>query len=264
MKIECPHCHAQLRGKPELAGKRVACPKCGEQVTIPAAADERQAEASHAAAADLWEVRTEDGTVYGPVDKVELDQWVQEDRLDEHCELRHGSEQSWQPIWATYEQFAPTPQIQTAPVVEEQPARQPVVAEPKAAAKKETAAVAPTARASDIVIPMQSTRYPMMLLASKIYKILGWIVLVIGTFSLATYLVVSLFSLIPAFQLGWLAGLTALAVGLFTVTVACLYLAIMVISCWFISEAIGWMLDLQENSSRTNTLLAQLIQRMTK
>jgi hypothetical protein len=263
MKIECPHCHAQLRGKPELAGKRVACPKCGEQVTIPAA-EEKPAEAPQAATADLWEVRTEDGTIYGPVDKVELDQWVQEDRLDEHCELRHGSDQNWQPIWTSYEQFAPTPQIQTAPVVEEQPARQQVVAEPKAAVKKEVAAVAQPAQASDIVVPMQSTRYPMMLLASKIYKILGWIVLVIGTLSLATYLVITLVSLIPAFQMGWLAGLTALAVGLFTVTIACLYLAIMVISCWFISEAIGWMLDLQENSSKTNTLLTQLIHRMTK
>ncbi len=90
MKIECPHCSAQLRGKPELAGKRVSCPKCGQQVTIPDTAKESAAVAS-VAKSELWEVRTEDGTVYGPVEKTELDQWVAEDRLDEHCELRKGA-----------------------------------------------------------------------------------------------------------------------------------------------------------------------------
>jgi hypothetical protein len=262
MKIECPHCSAQLRGKPELAGKRVSCPKCGEQVTIPAASKETPAEAAAIATSELWEVRTEDGTIYGPVEKVELDQWVAEDRLDEHCQLRQANSQSWTPIWKTYDRFAPTPEIETAPAFQ---AEQPVQKQP--VAKKEVAAVSSSqvVEQTHVVVPTQTTRYPMMLLASKIYKIMGWIVLVVGSLGVLVYFVITMLTVIGAFATaGALTGLLALATGLFTVTVASLYLAIMVISCWFVSEAIGWMMDLQENSSKSNFLLSQIAQRLSK
>jgi hypothetical protein len=261
MKIECPHCSAQLRGKPELAGKRVSCPKCGEQVTIPAASKETPAEAAATTASELWEVRTEDGTIYGPVEKVELDQWIAEDRLDEHCELRQGDSQSWTPIWKTYDRFAPTPQIETAPAFQ---AEEPVQKQPLA--KKEVAAVSSSqvVEQTNVIVPTQTTRYPMMLLASKIYKIMGWIVLVLGSLGVLVYFVMTMISLIPAFQTSVLIGLLALATGLFIVTVASLYVAIMVISCWFVSEAIGWMMDLQENSSKSTFLLSQIAQRLSK
>ena len=266
MKIECPHCNAQLRGKPELAGKRVSCPKCGEQVTIPAATKETPEDTAAPASSELWEVRTDDGTIYGPVEKSELDQWVHEDRLDEHCELRQGS-QTWQPIGNTYEQFASTPQIETTPVVHEQPVQKQVVAKKDALAKEEVAEAGnlQAAQGTDVAVrPGQTTRYPMMLLASKIYKILGWIVMSVGGLGLLIYLGVSVVSAILAFQVNVWSGFAALGLALATVTVIAFYMAIMVISCWFISEAIGWMLDLQENSNKTNQLLVQLIERLSK
>lgn len=38
--IRCPGCQSTLRVRPELAGKRVKCPKCGKPVQVPAEEEE--------------------------------------------------------------------------------------------------------------------------------------------------------------------------------------------------------------------------------
>jgi len=38
--IRCPGCQSSLRVRPELAGKRVKCPKCGKPVQVPAEEEE--------------------------------------------------------------------------------------------------------------------------------------------------------------------------------------------------------------------------------
>ncbi len=105
----------------------------------------------------------------------------------------------------------------------------------------------------------------MMLLASTIYRILGWIVLIVGSIAALVYFVVSIVAMIGAFAMGGVVqGFFAVATGLFVVAACAFYVAIMVITCWFVSEAIRWMLDLQENTSKSNFLLAQLVKRMSK
>jgi DNA-directed RNA polymerase subunit M/transcription elongation factor TFIIS len=42
--IRCPGCHSTLRVRPELAGKRVKCPKCGKPVQVPAEEEEELVE----------------------------------------------------------------------------------------------------------------------------------------------------------------------------------------------------------------------------
>jgi hypothetical protein len=38
--IRCPGCNSTLRARPELAGKKVRCPKCGKPVQVPAEEEE--------------------------------------------------------------------------------------------------------------------------------------------------------------------------------------------------------------------------------
>jgi DNA-directed RNA polymerase subunit M/transcription elongation factor TFIIS len=48
--ILCPGCKTKLRVRPELAGKRVKCPKCGKSVLVPA--EEEVEELAEVTAAD--------------------------------------------------------------------------------------------------------------------------------------------------------------------------------------------------------------------
>jgi len=52
-----------------------------------------------------WFVRTADGTVYGPVARSELDQWVAEGRVPPSAMVREGGE-SWRPAGQRYPQLA--------------------------------------------------------------------------------------------------------------------------------------------------------------
>ena len=35
MRVRCPSCSARLNAKPEVAGERIPCPKCGKKVLVP-------------------------------------------------------------------------------------------------------------------------------------------------------------------------------------------------------------------------------------
>ena len=86
MSIEfaCSHCSNGLRVADNKAGKRVLCPKCKSQISVPG---------------DAWYLKTEEGEDFGPINRREMETWLAEGRLTSECQLlRQGSEQ-WQ--WAT-------------------------------------------------------------------------------------------------------------------------------------------------------------------
>ena len=95
----CQGCGQRLSVSEEHAGHTARCPKCKRVYTVPAAT----------AGADLRPVTSgdshQDGNVYGPVTKAELDQWVAEGRVTATSQLLHDPDQHWQPAGQTYPQL---------------------------------------------------------------------------------------------------------------------------------------------------------------
>jgi DNA-directed RNA polymerase subunit M/transcription elongation factor TFIIS len=58
LSIRCPGCKSTLRVRPELAGKKVKCPKCAQLVPVPAPKEEELVEVT-AAEDELEEVEDE-------------------------------------------------------------------------------------------------------------------------------------------------------------------------------------------------------------
>ncbi len=115
MPIEtiCQGCSRRLRVADEYAGRQARCPQCGKIYTIPSADGSPQATDSSStgpatdtpsfdAPDDQWQMRSPDGTTYGPVSKSELDQWLREGRISEACHLRREQTQIWQPARDVY------------------------------------------------------------------------------------------------------------------------------------------------------------------
>ena len=103
IEIQCNGCHSNLRVPDEHAGKQARCPKCGTIQTIPGAAtafSPLTAEPQDTRL-DQWYVRTSEGGEYGPVPRVELDQWVSESRLSAESRIRRATE-AWMPATTLY------------------------------------------------------------------------------------------------------------------------------------------------------------------
>ena len=96
----CQGCGQRLSVSEEHAGHTARCPKCKRVYTVPAATA-----GTGPPAVDEWRLRTEDGNVYGPVTKAELDQWVAEGRVTAASQLLHDPDQHWQPAGQTYPQL---------------------------------------------------------------------------------------------------------------------------------------------------------------
>lgn len=95
MPIEtiCQGCAARLRVPDESAGRKARCPNCGTVYTVPSAVPEPRGEA---ASSERWRMRAEDGALYGPVTKAELDRWAAEGRVTAACQLERDGEMAWQ------------------------------------------------------------------------------------------------------------------------------------------------------------------------
>jgi hypothetical protein len=104
MPIEtiCQKCASKLRVDEELAGKRARCPQCGSVYTVPPAVATRADALAETVyqpkgGAPPWRLRTPDGTLYGPVSRNELDQWVAEGRVPPGSTIQQGADGPWQP-----------------------------------------------------------------------------------------------------------------------------------------------------------------------
>ena len=117
----CPTCGYRLRFPDDQAGQSVRCFSCQAECTLPTAEtpgsgnqiqdeqtdtpDSRELDHASTAAgpnpaettlADRWWARTPTGEDYGPVAKLELENWVAEGRIDPTFQLRQG-EGPWHP-----------------------------------------------------------------------------------------------------------------------------------------------------------------------
>lgn len=137
MPIEtiCQGCARKLRVPDEHAGKKARCPQCGMIYVVPSSPDasspaidpaspETPARtdsgpddipssaaspfASNAASAkqERWQVRTNDGRVYGPVPKYEVDQWFSEGRIPANATLLREGDSQWRNAADVYPQLA--------------------------------------------------------------------------------------------------------------------------------------------------------------
>lgn len=103
MPIEttCTGCGRKLRVADEHLGKQARCPMCNTIYTVSAVV------ATGARAGALWLMKTPEGETYGPVNKTELDGWVQEGRVTDDCQLRTDDTTLWQTAANVYPQLRP-------------------------------------------------------------------------------------------------------------------------------------------------------------
>lgn len=83
IEMKCSSCNRALRIPDNLQGKQFKCPHCKAVLTA-------------GGAPQRWSIKAADGQIFGPVDKQELDDWVDEGRVTAESQfLREGSGQ-WQ------------------------------------------------------------------------------------------------------------------------------------------------------------------------
>lgn len=117
MEISCKRCGTKLDVDSSLVGQEVRCPKCEfpfeVQETVANSGDSPGAATSHtlSGAADSTSENSADhittpsrstlflqipeGSIYGPVERKTLDNWVRQGRVSSDCRLRYASEDSW-------------------------------------------------------------------------------------------------------------------------------------------------------------------------
>jgi len=106
----CDSCNKRLRVKDELAGKKIRCPNCSEVVAVEPEAEgsdsgqvapppPASSPAESGPLVEQWFLKTEDGEMYGPIPKPELDEWFGEGRVTADSQLLRDGEDQWQ--WAS-------------------------------------------------------------------------------------------------------------------------------------------------------------------
>lgn len=112
----CPGCGRTLQVEVEHAGKQARCPACNEIYTIPASSPQVPTNDDDG----CWHMRTPEGQTYGPVDKAELNSWVQEGRVTADCLLSSERQPAWVQADAVYPDLRP---VRTSPrLATQQPA----------------------------------------------------------------------------------------------------------------------------------------------
>lgn len=125
IQIKCSTCEKSFKVKDSFAGKKIRCPKCKKGViqvpaagSTPAATQQAapqatptptptpvQPTAAPTGAAAIndpntqWHLKTEDGEIYGPIPRTELDEWMAEGRVTAECQVIIDGDAQWK--WAT-------------------------------------------------------------------------------------------------------------------------------------------------------------------
>ncbi len=206
-----------------------------------------------------WFVKlSDDGETYGPVDKAELDQWVGEGRITEQTQiLLEGSEQwKWAPeIFPQLQKQAPASGPATSGGIPQMGI---------SGASSGGMLSIDTGDSSPSGITYRRRNYPAMLVASKMYYIFGWVMMALGILGVGGYLVTGLMGAVARFDRGEAgAGIAALLATFLTSAILAVYTAIVVITLWFMAEAIKAMMDVEDNTHKTNHLLQQLVAKGT-
>ena len=122
IEFSCHQCSATLRVPEEHAGKKARCPGCSSVLDVPAsdidlalttAGKSEQThsdlEATVGPVVERWCMKTPDGSIYGPVSKTELDQWLADGRISAQCQLQRDGETTWQVAGLVYPQLGTVP-----------------------------------------------------------------------------------------------------------------------------------------------------------
>jgi TM2 domain-containing membrane protein YozV/predicted nucleic acid-binding Zn ribbon protein len=140
--ITCNDCQESYKVPDNVAGKKIRCPKCNLAVIrVPDAVGvaatgsglDVAGNSTHGAAAgstvgadpfqtsETWQLKTENGDTYGPVDKPELDQWVAEGRVNSRTQLLRSGDSQWQWASIVYPHLAGQQAVSTPVVSHGQP-----------------------------------------------------------------------------------------------------------------------------------------------
>ncbi len=280
----CHHCNHRLRVPDDVAGKRIKCPQCQQVLRIPEASqppptDDAKSPPVLPSPADptqeesLLQLKTPDGSIYGPVSRDEMDQWFQEGRITELCELldQHGDHWRWaNEVYPSLDTTPPPP-----PAAEEPSPVTPVTVHrvttgvagaesasggPPPPAQEIPSAAGPTE--NDVVAPrFRSRSYPTMNLTIRFYRALGWILVFVGAVGAFFFSVICIGGAIVNDQLEDVQRVMVILQCLAILVGGALVIATLVFTFWFAAEAIRCLQDIEDNSHRCSFHLHVLQQR---
>lgn len=290
----CTNCNHNLRVPDNAGGKRVRCPKCQEVLRVPEGPEESKSATEEKWHVKIEDGETYGPVSKGELDHwVEEGRVTAESQV-----LKQGADQwQWaSDLYPELEASPRTPPepapVEPGPVIKvdtgkaspgpagapaialdtskasPRPAVAPVVAvdSGKAGASPTTAAVSPSGAAGGFRLegpktgqpPFRARSYPAMDLASKIYRVLGWVVIVLAGLGGLGYVIYLIGMLMAVSDAGATALLVVLGTSLLILAVGAVYAAITVITLWFAADAIKCVLDIQNNTHRSNHYLQQL------
>ena len=97
IEIACPQCKAKLRIEDRNVHHSTKCPNCSHvfQPQTPVAAQTQEPVAAHVEVSDRWQVRFPDGRIFGPSERNEIIQWIQQSRVPPGSQVCREGESEW-------------------------------------------------------------------------------------------------------------------------------------------------------------------------
>ncbi len=148
IEIECPSCHRRMRAPDTAVGKKVKCPKCQTAIAVVEPDEE-----------ETYTLKIEEGDEFGPVSKKELDDWFEDGRITEECQILRSASDQWQ--WAAdlypdlEEEDDEEPQAETHEAPPEPPAIEPPEQPPIEPSAPSTPVAGETAELPDVATDPQ-------------------------------------------------------------------------------------------------------------
>src|SRR5688572_26908834 len=105
--VTCSSCQRKMRVPDTALGKRIKCPKCQTIIDVPNPSASAAFNVPVGVPVEMWHLKTEDGQMYGPISRNDLDTWQTEGRLNHNSQVLRAGADQWQ--WATdlYPHLAP-------------------------------------------------------------------------------------------------------------------------------------------------------------
>lgn len=97
IELTCQGCQQRIRVADEHAGKKARCPNCQAINPVPGADTPPLFVPAATSASPQWTLKTDDGRVFGPVDRSELDRWHEDGRITPSSQLQRSGEGRWRP-----------------------------------------------------------------------------------------------------------------------------------------------------------------------
>ena len=116
IEFKCTNCQSLLRVPETGSGKRARCPHCKSLNLIPKT---KPIEPTEPPASQQFFIDSVSGSAFGPITKLELDQWVREGRISGDCVVRASGEKGGLPASRYYPNLQPSPNQRPQPTNEE-------------------------------------------------------------------------------------------------------------------------------------------------